>query len=116
MPDPAIYCDLFVDLNNRLRSPDPAVRDKAERDYEHMARRGRVSGPALVERAPNTAALACLRHSRGLNAWEIGFLSSMVHVRAPSERQVETLAAICARGSAETVGASKARRGRRVAP
>lgn len=86
-----LYCDKLSDLRNRLKSDNPWIKDAAEREYERCARSPNFTAALLGHR---DTALWCLRHSAGLNAWEIGFVSNMLHAVNPSQRQWQTLATL----------------------
>lgn len=115
MPDGTLYVDLFMEFSDMMRSPVPAIREKAKHHYEYMERMGRVSGLLLVERLPDTAARLALRCEK-LSDWERDFLSSLARwPGSPTEKQMTVLRRLCTRASAEAVRAHMARSGQRAA-
>jgi hypothetical protein len=97
MLDLDLYLDLLRDLRDRLRSPDPAVSDAANRDYERFARAPNFAAALVAE--PAAIARSCLRRGDRLNDWERSFLASLQQVRSPSPKQLAVLSAIRARVS-----------------
>jgi hypothetical protein len=92
----ALYCEQLQEFREQLASDNQAVRAAANRDYEFCAGKpgfaSRLMGIAHV-----STARACLRRADKLNAWELGFLGSIVHSRSLSVKQRSTLSAISAR-------------------
>jgi hypothetical protein len=81
-----LYLALLQDLRDRLKHDDPVIQKAAETDYERCARAPNFAAALMEEVAPHASAAREALRSGAINDYP-----------NPSQKQLATLKAICAK-------------------